>query len=239
MPPKESITLDLDETKTDTTTMILNDQSYYSMLFPKGHQKTKSVLKEKRNISIVLISAACLLGALLGGLAIGVGIENSRVAICSNHISNSSTNKQSLEPSWMCPARLTPIPQNTSTTAVVTRDRHPLSVIKPVVIEIGIFALFQAVGLRFFKMTSSLVAKRLPRLLSRVKPLAKFSRSLAELIAATRRVMQKSAGGLYKATKLFYKKAAASKVVTRTKKMVKTLLKKKKYADKKDGEKDH
>lgn len=215
--------------------MLLNDESYYSMLHGKGGQgnNSKRLLKEKRDISMSLISAACILGALFGGLFIGVQLATLRSSYCNVTGTSAST------PSFICPAeiftnRSVPVMQETfdGSTAVVVRERSPFSAIKPAIIEIGVFALVQALGLRFLKVASSVVARKLPGLLSRTRPLAK-------LVTSARRVVQRSASGLFEATKMFYKKTAASKVVTRTKKIVKNIMYSKKKAHDGDDEEHH
>lgn len=207
-----------------------------------------TLLKDKRAVfSTVLISAVCLFGAMVGGLLIGVQIASLRVNYCTE-IANSGvhdseeteTTPSSFSSSWICPPGIVAQPTAEKTTdttntsnaaiAVVPRERGPFSAIKPAMIEIGVFAIVQTLGLRFFKISASVVGRKLPQILSRVTPLAKLSRSVGRLTVAFRRVASKSVGGLYEATKLVYKKTAASKVVTRTKKIVKAYSKKKKYA---------
>ena len=228
--------------------MLLNDQSYHTLLFPNKNDGSTSssssksslvVFPEKRNLSMVFLAAAGVVAALFGGLLIGATIENTRVAHCSTNTSSDV---------WMCPAGMTPFPpspavvvvpassapqeattSSRSTTLpvepVAVEPKGPLAVLKPAVIEIGVLALMQAFGVRFLKGSLAFAVRKVPQFGSRILP----------VLSTARRVARKSAGGFYKLTKLVYKKTAASKVVTRTKKIVKNIVKKnkkKKYQQK-------
>ena len=141
----------------------------------------------------------------------------------------------------MCPAGMTPFPpspavvvipssaapqeattSSRSTTLpiepVAVEPKGPLAVLKPAVIEIGVLALMQAFGVRFLKHSLAFAVRKVPQFGSRILP----------VLSTARHVARKSAGGFYKLTKLVYKKTAASKVVTRTKKIVKNIVKKNK-----------
>ena len=213
--------------------MIVNDQSVYHMSLPKGGSSSKALLKENQYISIVLISAGCVLCALIGGLIIGAHLENSRGSHCYN-----STDADS---SWLCPASLSPAPVVAPATAATTStsrslmtttkevevQRGPLALLKPAAIEIGIFAIFQAFGIRALRRTTSVVSRRLPQLMSRIRTSSSLGRVLSGALTWIRAFLRRSGYNSYKVLKNFYKKTAASKVVTRAKKIIKNVKKKK------------
>lgn len=198
--------------------------------FSTPQRMPPNMWKRKGELSVVVFSVLSVMMAMFGGCVLGVAMVDAHHALCVERQSSSSLlckimpSQQSSQrsPSNARRSRSAlstenyPATQGSQSSSTITdRNNNPqtqiasssqaptpfsMDRIKPLVIEVGVFAVLQTLGVGLMKRAGTLVAK-------------------APWVDAVRRMRVLSGNSLKILTKL-YKKTGASKIVTRVKKQV-------------------
>mmetsp|Transcript_32474 Transcript_32474/g.67704 ORF Transcript_32474/g.67704 Transcript_32474/m.67704 type:complete len:234 (-) Transcript_32474:259-960(-) len=219
--------------------MFSTNHRSYPSLDLSSHAQT--VWKQKSSpLPVVLMTVLSLLCSLLGGVVIGVSLVEAHQKLCRSHHHSES-------PALLCQIvplpsmteslETTPMPKKRSmmllppaqyqfsatarglTLAETTRNAEKdairdrwMSRLRPLLIEVGVVTIFHALGVGLLNRTTAVV-RRIPWM--------DVWRRIGFLASTTR---QATATPL-KILGAWYKKTAASKVVTRVKKQVKHIMK--------------